>query len=245
MSFRQTLPRLGGPSSRQWLQRQFLDPYVAKKYESTVKFRSRSAFKLLELEQSYRFLMHKDVRCIVDLGAAPGGWSQVLAHKLGWLEGDIVGTKEQRSGSSFGLRKPSPPNDMWSDISAKSPGSEEDAPFRNMGDVVTAGKRTRGLSAVVALDKLRMDPIPGVSRLQMDFLSPEADAAISSLVEVTSPESKGKVDVILSDMAANMTGNKVHDSEASLDIAHAVLHFCRRHLRTAKDTGRSRAGVLV
>lgn len=65
-------------SSRKWLLRQLNDPYVTKAQESG--YRSRAAFKLLEIEAKYRFL--KPGMTVVDLGAAPGGWSQVASEKL-------------------------------------------------------------------------------------------------------------------------------------------------------------------
>lgn len=72
-----------------WLQRQLNDPYVAK--ARAEGWRSRAAYKLLELDERYKFL-RKGMR-IVDLGAAPGGWSQVAAKALGTTDADplIVG----------------------------------------------------------------------------------------------------------------------------------------------------------
>jgi 23S rRNA (uridine2552-2'-O)-methyltransferase len=66
-------------SSAMWLERQLNDPYVAKAKREG--FRSRAAYKLLEINQRYHFL--KPGQRIVDLGAAPGGWSQVCVKKTG------------------------------------------------------------------------------------------------------------------------------------------------------------------
>ena len=66
-------------SSTRWLQRQLNDPYVAAAREQG--YRSRAAFKLLELDEKYR-LLKRGAR-IVDLGAAPGGWTQVAVAKAG------------------------------------------------------------------------------------------------------------------------------------------------------------------
>jgi 23S rRNA (uridine2552-2'-O)-methyltransferase len=66
-------------SSANWLKRQLNDPYVAAAKE--MGFRSRAAFKLLQLDEQFHFL--KKGMKVVDLGAAPGGWSQVVAKKMG------------------------------------------------------------------------------------------------------------------------------------------------------------------
>lgn len=66
------------PSSTRWLQRQLNDPYVAE--ANRLGYRSRAAFKLVELNDRYQFL--KDVTRAVDLGCAPGGWLQVLARVM-------------------------------------------------------------------------------------------------------------------------------------------------------------------
>jgi 23S rRNA (uridine2552-2'-O)-methyltransferase len=66
-------------SSKQWLDRQLNDPYVARaRHEG---YRSRAAFKLIEIDDKYHFL-RKGGR-VVDLGASPGGWSQVAAKRVG------------------------------------------------------------------------------------------------------------------------------------------------------------------
>jgi 23S rRNA (uridine2552-2'-O)-methyltransferase len=71
-------------SQQKWLQRQLNDPYVAKAKEAGYK--SRAAFKLLEIDDKYRLL--KRGQRIVDLGAAPGGWCQVAAQKIGSTDAD-------------------------------------------------------------------------------------------------------------------------------------------------------------
>ena len=67
------------PSSRRWLERQINDPYVARaKVEG---YRSRAAFKLIELDDRVRVMRPGAV--VVDLGAAPGGWTQVAVERVG------------------------------------------------------------------------------------------------------------------------------------------------------------------
>ena len=66
-------------SSRTWLERQIRDPYVARAKREG--FRSRAAYKLAELDDKYRLL--KPGTRVVDLGAAPGGWSEVAARRVG------------------------------------------------------------------------------------------------------------------------------------------------------------------
>ena len=74
-------------SSKLWLERQLNDPYVAKAKREG--YRSRAAFKLIEVDDKYRFL--KSGMIVVDLGAAPGGWSQIAARRVGSPEkGKVV-----------------------------------------------------------------------------------------------------------------------------------------------------------
>jgi len=67
------------PSSQRWLRRQLNDPYVAEAQK--LGYRSRAAFKLLQLDEKFRFL--KPGAKVVDLGAAPGGWTQVAVDAVG------------------------------------------------------------------------------------------------------------------------------------------------------------------
>lgn len=70
-------------SSKLWLERQLNDPYVAQAKRDG--FRSRAAYKLREIDDKQRFL--KSGQVVVDLGAAPGGWSQIAAKRVGSAEG--------------------------------------------------------------------------------------------------------------------------------------------------------------
>ena len=74
------------PSSTEWLARQLNDPFVAE--ARRLGYRSRAAFKLLQLDERFRLLLPG--RRIVDLGCAPGGWTQIAAQRIG-PHGKIVG----------------------------------------------------------------------------------------------------------------------------------------------------------
>src|SRR5690242_21875738 len=67
------------PSSTEWLSRQLNDPYVAE--ARRLGYRSRAAFKLIELDDRFRLLLPG--RRVVDLGCAPGGWTQVAVERVG------------------------------------------------------------------------------------------------------------------------------------------------------------------
>src|SRR6202165_279946 len=84
-------------SSKLWLERQLNDPYVAQAKRDG--FRSRAAYKLLEIDDKHHFL--KPGITVVDLGAAPGGWSQIAAKRVGAADGkgrvvaiDLLGMPE-------------------------------------------------------------------------------------------------------------------------------------------------------
>src|SRR6516225_9560252 len=70
-------------ASTRWLSRQLNDPYVEEAERRG--YRSRATFKLIEMDDKYRFL--KPGMIVVDLGAAPGGWSQIAAERVGSVEG--------------------------------------------------------------------------------------------------------------------------------------------------------------
>ena len=145
-------------SSRLWLERQFNDPYVARAKREGM--RSRAAYKLIEIDDKARFLK-KGAR-VIDLGAAPGGWSQVAAQRVG-------------------------------------------AP---------------GQGTVIAIDVLSMETIPGVNFVRLDFLD---DATPDKLKEIMG----GPADVVLSDMAANVTGHARTDHFKIMALAEAAADFAR------------------
>src|SRR3981189_3574555 len=70
-------------SSKLWLERQLNDPYVAQAKRDGL--RSRAAYKLIEIDDKHHFL--KRGITVVDLGAAPGGWSQIAAKRVGSIDG--------------------------------------------------------------------------------------------------------------------------------------------------------------
>jgi 23S rRNA (uridine2552-2'-O)-methyltransferase len=74
------------PSSTEWLSRQLNDPYVAE--AQRLGYQSRAAFKLIELDDRFRLLLPR--RVVVDLGCAPGGWTQVAVERVG-ARGIVIG----------------------------------------------------------------------------------------------------------------------------------------------------------
>jgi 23S rRNA (uridine2552-2'-O)-methyltransferase len=250
MLFRPTPTSLSkGSTSKAWVARQFSDPYVKKRLTDPGSYRSRAAFKLLEIDSQWGgFLNKPDVNVVVDLGAAPGGWSQVVAGKLGWGKADTT-NPIRRGAFGYGdnYAKAADKQGTWSTPkkSSKKKAAEVDEGFDplNIDDIIDASPEA-GRGLVIAMDLLRMQPIYGVHSIQGDFLSPDAELLIQGLLE-TNGYREGKVDVVLSDMAANLTGNETSDTESSLNICHAVFEFARRHLRSTEEIGRKRGGVVL
>ncbi|NLE05360.1 MAG: RlmE family RNA methyltransferase [Crenarchaeota archaeon] len=150
-------------SSTKWLQRQLNDPYVSLAKQKD--YRSRAAFKILEIDE--KFKIFKKGCNVLDLGAAPGGWSQVIMDKV-------------------------------------------------------------GKDKVLAVDILPMQPITGVKFIQQDFLASGAEDLIIA-------ESNGKkYDVVMSDMAANTTGNKDIDHIRTTNLVEEAFNFS---LKILKDDG--------
>ena len=152
-------------SSQRWLRRQAQDPYVAR--AQAEGFRSRAAYKLAEIDEKERLL--RPGQCVVDLGAAPGGWTQYVARRLD----------------------------------------------------------SRG--AVFALDLLPMDAIAGVEVLCGDFTQPEVlDALLAAL-------GGRAVDVVICDMAPNMSGTRAVDQARAMGLAELAFDFAIQALRPGGD----------
>jgi 23S rRNA (uridine2552-2'-O)-methyltransferase len=148
-------------SSHRWLKEHFDDPFVKKAQAEGM--RSRAAYKLEELLDKDRLI--KPGMTIVDLGAAPGGWSQVARRELG----------------------------------------------------------SRG--RVLALDILDMPPIAGVDFIHGDFREPEALSRLEALL------GGDEVDLVLSDMAPNMSGVDAVDQARAMYLAELARDFADAHLR--------------
>ena len=148
-------------SSKQWLRRHVNDPYVQRSKREG--YRSRSAYKLTEIDERDKLLASGQV--VVDLGAAPGGWSQVAAKRVG-----AAGT-------------------------------------------------------VVAIDLLQMEPVAGVDFVQGDFSKGSGLKALAKLLDGR------KADVVLSDMAPNMSGIAISDQARSMELAELARDFALLHLQ--------------
>ncbi len=147
-------------SSSRWLQRQKKDPFVKLAQKS--HYRSRAVYKLIEIDKKYR--LFKPGQTVVDLGAAPGSWSQYLAEKLG----------------------------------AKA--------------------------KIIAVDILEMENLPGVHFIQGDFTE---QAVFDACLEQTGGQ---KVDLVISDMAPNISGIKDADQARSMYFAELVADFAQQVL---------------
>jgi 23S rRNA (uridine2552-2'-O)-methyltransferase len=149
------------PSSARWIAEHEADPYVQE--ARRMGLRSRAAFKLKEIQE--RDKIFKPGQIVVDLGAAPGGWSQVARPLLG----------------------------------------------------------SRG--QLFALDLMAIEPLPGVEIIRGDF---REDAVLHRL-EIRVGDQM--VDVVLSDMAPNITGIDSADQASSIHLCELALEFAKAHLK--------------
>jgi len=148
-------------SSQQWLKEHFADPFVKKAQAEGM--RSRAAYKLEELIERDKLL--KPGMIVVDLGAAPGGWSQVVRRDLG-----------------------------------------------------SKGR-------VIAMDILEMPGIAGVDFIHGDFREDEAVLRLEAVVGGAS------VDLVLSDMAPNMSGVDSVDQARAMHLSELAVEFADKHLK--------------
>ena len=147
-------------SSNDWLREHFDDPYVKKAQKAG--YRSRATFKLEEIDKKDKLI--KPGMSVVDLGSAPGGWSDYALRKL--------------------------------------------------GDTGT----------VIALDILRMTPLSGVHFIEGDF---REDAVLNELNLVLNSQ---PIDLVLSDMAPNITGVDSIDQPSSMYLVELALQFALENL---------------
>lgn len=148
-------------SSHQWLKAHFDDEFVKRAQRDG--YRSRAVYKLEEIQQKDRIIRPGSV--IVDLGAAPGGWSQYATRQLG-PQGRII-----------------------------------------------------------ALDILPMDDLPGVTFIEGDFRESEA---IDSLMKILGEQ---RVDLVMSDMAPNISGVEAVDQPRSMYLMELAAEFAADALR--------------
>jgi 23S rRNA (uridine2552-2'-O)-methyltransferase len=144
--------------NRTWIKQHVKDPYV--KQSQRDGYRSRASYKLLEIVEKGRYI--KPGMVVVDLGSAPGGWSQVAAK--------LVGHK----------------------------------------------------GCVVAVDILPMDPVAGVSFIQGDFTEEEI------LDQLLNEIGNRPVDLVISDMAPNLTGMKAVDQPAMIYLAELAVDLVQQ-----------------
>ena len=145
--------------SNTWKIKQHRDQFVKK--SKTLGYRSRAAFKLIELDRKYKFI--KSNSKLLDIGAYPGGWSQVLSK------------------------------------------------------LIISGK-------ILSLDLEKMDKIENVTFLQCNFLDEKTRENILDFFGE-------RIDVILSDMAADTTGNKNLDCIRTNQLCADVIEFSSRNLK--------------
>jgi 23S rRNA (uridine2552-2'-O)-methyltransferase len=152
--------------SKAWIHAHLNDPYV--KLAQQRKYRSRAAFKLIEIDEQDTLIRPGQV--VVDLGSAPGSWSQVLREKLAGPGGTVNGR-------------------------------------------------------IVAIDILPMEAVDGVGFLLGDF---REDAVLDQFVSMLGG---AKADLVLSDMAPNLSGVGLADAARMGHLAELAVEFCIRHLK--------------
>jgi len=176
-------------SNPAWIHRHVTDPYVRQAQQKG--YRSRAAFKLIEIDEKDRLL--RPGITVVDLGAAPGSWSQVLRERLA-----------VKAGLGAGGAAPA--------------GTSAD---QSLTAEPSSGIRGR----IFALDVLPMDPIAGVEFIQGDFREESVSQTLADRLQ-----GRG-VDLVLSDMAPNLSGVGVADAARVMHLGELAMVFAQQHLK--------------
>ena len=148
-------------NSKNWIKGHVKDPFVIQAQKDG--YRSRAAYKLIEIDKKYKII--KSGITAVDLGAAPGGWSQVLSKKIG-LNGKVVG-----------------------------------------------------------IDLLEVPPIKGIDFIQGDFMQEDI------LNEMVDKLENKPIDLVISDMAPNISGIKMVDQQKAIYLNELAFDFATKHLK--------------
>jgi 23S rRNA U2552 (ribose-2'-O)-methylase RlmE/FtsJ len=239
-------------ASKLWLERQLNDPYVARAKREGL--RSRAAFKLAEIDDRFHFL--KPGARVVDLGAAPGGWSQIAAQRVG-----AVASEAGRLRSGQPPATPSPQSNSPQSKSAvadfdHSTNGPKPAYTRfPLGEGWGGGSGGRGTNETTGSTPTP-DPSPqaggeestvraqrksmGGRVVAIDLLDMPAIPGVQFLqldfLDASAPDRlktllNGPADVVLSDMAANATGHRKTDHLRIMALAEAAAMFAREILR--------------
>lgn len=152
-------------SSANWLREHFNDPFVKQAQKDG--YRSRASYKLLEIQEKDRLI--RPGMSVIDLGAAPGGWSQVTSRLIG------------------------------------------------------------GQGRLIASDILEMDSIPDVTFIQGDFTQDEV------LQQILQAVGDSHVDLVISDMAPNMSGTPAVDMPRAMFLCELALDLATRVLKPGGD----------
>lgn len=162
-----TLPtRRRNRSNPDWIRRHVTDPYVKRSVAEG--YRSRAAYKLIEIDDRDRLLRPGMV--VVDLGAAPGSWLQVVRQRLTDRDGVLRGR-------------------------------------------------------IIAVDLLPIEPLPGIEILQGDFHEEAVEQQLVARLD------GAPVNLVLSDMAPNLSGIAVADAARSLHLAEIAAQFAAEYLQ--------------
>ncbi|CAB3707998.1 RlmE family RNA methyltransferase [Achromobacter pestifer] len=152
--------------SKDWIHQHINDPYV--KLAQQKGYRARAAFKLIEILDTEKLMRRGDL--VIDLGSAPGSWSQVARERLAGPGGVVDGR-------------------------------------------------------IIALDLLPMEPVAGVEFIQGDFRDDDVLKQLEDMVGTRA------VDLVISDMAPNLSGVGIADAARIQHVCELAMEFSRNHLK--------------